>query len=688
MNKQILKNIIFAGLFIVPFIPFVVTSSLFFPFITGKAFLWRILVEIIFATWLLLAFYAEEYRPKKSPLLLALAAFIVVIGVADLFGVAPHLSFWSNYERMEGFLALLHLGAFFLVISTVFNELDWKRWWNTSLVASGLVIIYGLFQLLGVAEIHQGGARVDATFGNAIYLAVYLLFHIFIALFYMVREFRNKGLRWSYGILIFFQILILYYTATRGAILGLLGGLIIFALLNIRNKEQKSIRKFSIVVIVGVVVLVGGFFAVRNTQFVKTNPVLGRFASLSAAELKSQGRYFVWPMAVAGIKEHPLLGWGQENFMYVFQEHYQPEMFNLEPWFDRAHNIFLDWAIAGGLLGLVLYLSLYGVPLYLLWKRGEGFSYVEKSVLTALLAAYFFHNFFVFDHQTSYILFFSLLSYLQYRHSGRPLWKFSLSKIQLNAVALPVVAILLVFTLYTVNYKPLRANTELISALQSLQSSSTIALAPQFFEAAYASTTPVTMGKVEASEQIGASLVQVLSDNSIPMEKRNEYYLFVVNQFAHSAPELLKSARYELIVGSTLSSLGQFDQAFIHLNHAVALAPGKQQVYFELGSVYINTGDYEKALAAFKKAYDLAPDYTEAKVVYLLGAIYAHNITIENEMLSVLLDKEVFFDDRVLNAYSQTGRADRVSAIIQFRKEVDPKNAAQYDALFQQLLKK
>src|SRR3989344_1353074 len=132
MHKYILKNLIFIGLFFVPFIPFLVFSVFFFPFIVTKAFAFRIIVEIIFAVWLLLAFLDENYRPKKSVILYGVLAFLVTIGFADLLGVAPVKSFWSNFERMEGFITLLHLGAFFLVIGSMFQEIDWKRWWNTS----------------------------------------------------------------------------------------------------------------------------------------------------------------------------------------------------------------------------------------------------------------------------------------------------------------------------------------------------------------------------------------------------------------------------------------------------------------------------------------------------------------------------------------------------------------------------
>src|SRR3989338_3383169 len=230
MFSQTLRRVVFVGLFAIPLIPFLVFSDFFFPFITTKAFTWRIIIEIVFAAWVLLVLLDASYRPKRSLILYSLFIFLGIIGLADLLGVAPLKSFWSNFERMEGFITLLHLGMFFVVISSVFKEVDWKRWWNVSLVASFLMVLYCILQIIGLKAINQGGVRVDGTLGNAIYLAVYMLFHIFIALLFLRREWQNVALRWVYGLLILAQTIVLYYTATRGAILGLLAGLLVVAL--------------------------------------------------------------------------------------------------------------------------------------------------------------------------------------------------------------------------------------------------------------------------------------------------------------------------------------------------------------------------------------------------------------------------------------------------------------------------
>ena len=612
MFSQTLRRVVFVGLFAIPLIPFLVFSDFFFPFITTKAFTWRIIIEIVFAAWVLLVLLDASYRPKRSLILYSLFIFLGIIGLADLLGVAPLKSFWSNFERMEGFITLLHLGMFFIVISSVFKEVDWKRWWNVSLLASFLMVLYSVLQIIGLKTINQGGVRVDGTLGNAIYLAVYMLFHIFIAFLFMWREWKNVALRWVYGLIILAQAFILYHTATRGAILGLLGGLLAVAVLNVRNKESAFVRKGSIATLVGLITLVGGFVAIKDAEFIQNSPVLSRFSSLTTEELKTQGRYFVWPIALEGVKERPFLGWGQENFNYIFNEHYRPEMYRLEPWFDRAHNIFLDWAVAGGILGLLSYLLLYVALLYSIWRRSTNLTHTEKSILTGLIAAYFFHNFFVFDHLISYILFFSLLSYLHYRNGSELTSKGVITKVQVRNIALPAVSILLALSLYFVNIKPITANVFLIEALKSLQTPGETLKAIQYFKKAYNTTR---LGRPEIVEHLAANTVTVLTSD-ISMEEKNAYFSFAKDAVLKQAEDLSEDARYQFITGSFLSTVGSLDDALIYLERASRLMPGKQMIYLEIANAFLNKGEKEKAIDVLKYVGEISPDHKEQMEEY------------------------------------------------------------------------
>lgn len=675
MNRHILRNIIFSGLFLVPFIPFLVSGSLFFPFITTKGYAFRIIVEIVFAAWALLALSDSEARPKKTWIFSAVWIFIAIVGLADIVGVAPVKSFWSNSERMEGFVGLLHLGMYFTVIVSVFKQIDWRRWWNTSIGAAFLMSIYCAFQILGVFEIHQSASRVDGTFGNAAYLAVYMLIHVFIALYYMVKA--RGGMRWVYTAFTAIFSLILYYTATRGAILGLLGGLLVVAVLSVWNKESAFMRRLGIAYVVGFVVLVGGFIAVRNTSFVQSSPVLVRFANLGTAQIKTEGRSFVWPMAVQGMKERPILGWGQENFNYVFNEHYKPQMYGLEPWFDRAHNIFLDWGTQAGVLGLFAYLSLYVLLLIYVWKKGEGYTYADKSILTGLLSAYFFHNLFVFDHLISYILFFSLLAFAAERGTERRVREsHSYDGESVKNIGMPLVLIIAVAVLYVVNIKPIMANTSLISALSALQSGNA-SRAMSSFEGAYSGAR---LGRPEVTEQIASNAPNILRSNLISMEEKNGFFSFARTAVEKQAADLPTDARYQLLAGTFLTETGQFDAALTYLKRAQELTPGKQIVYLQIATAEIGKGNTAVGLAALKQAYEMEPNYLEAEMSYLVGAIYAGDTALERELAADIEKKspQSLNDDRIVSAYLSMKRYGELVSVLNRRIANDPGNPQAY----------
>ena len=79
-----------------------------------------------------------------------------------------------------------------------------------------------------------------------------------------------------------------------------------------------------------------------------------------------------------------------------------------EPWFDRSHNVFFDWLIAAGIFGIVAYLALFFVPIYVMWLARESknnFPIIEKSLWTGFLSAYFIFNLFVFDNNMERVFF-------------------------------------------------------------------------------------------------------------------------------------------------------------------------------------------------------------------------------------------------------------------------------------------
>ncbi|MEL6802589.1 MAG: hypothetical protein AAFO91_02250, partial [Bacteroidota bacterium] len=178
--KDFLQAVVYTGAFAVLLIPLMVTDSMFFPFITGKNFTFRVLVEIIFAAWVLLALVDTTYRPRFSWMAASGLSLLVVMFFANLFGEYPLKSFWSNFERMDGYVTLVHFYLYFVVVAHILRtKAHWSYFLHTSIAVAAFVAFQGLQQALGMVEARN---RVDSTLGNAAYMAVYMLFHIFFVI--------------------------------------------------------------------------------------------------------------------------------------------------------------------------------------------------------------------------------------------------------------------------------------------------------------------------------------------------------------------------------------------------------------------------------------------------------------------------------------------------------------------------
>ena len=678
-NRSILFTTI-GLLFAVLFVPFIVANNLFFPFITGKNFTFRIIVEIAALLWVVLMLRDSQYFPKLSWLNISVFSFVVIVGVADLFGSNPIKSFLSNFERMEGWITLVHLLLYFLMAATIFKKwLIWERFFQVSVGVSVIVSILGFMQLVGPNSI----ARIDGGFGNPTYLAVYMLFHVFITAILLSRWLKRKyfGLAWFqdpviyiYLLAIVLQTAALFFTATRGSILGLIGGMIVAAIL-VAITERKSLvlRKISISILAVIVVIVGIFLLARNTDFVKKNDVLSRFSSISVSDNTTKARLMIWNMAWQGTtadSKHFLLGYGQEGFNYVFAKYYNPGMYAQEQWFDRSHDVVFDWLTQAGVLGLAAYLSMFVMTLYVLWRK-SNFSSLEKSLITGLLLGYFFHNIFVFDNIVSYIMFFSVMAFVgavanepveepkdKHNKIQETVGKESIESMQYAGVILAIAAF--IFVAYQYDYKPIAANRALINALTKTQIPAANGGQPQIvYTGANAQSFKdaiafKTIGLYETREQLMEAAQRSLGDGSEDSVKQSLVSL-AVSEINNQLQETPNDVRYYVLGGSFYQSIGDYNSAQKLLLQAQKFSPKKQSLLFLLGSNYFALKQYTEALTTLKQAYELDTTFDEAKAMYGLVALYVGQDKLTQSLFATT---SPIMDPRFLQAYKVTKHYD------------------------------
>jgi len=662
--NPLVRNGILVCAFLVPFVPLIVSSSLFFPYIVGKNVAFRILIELMAVLWIILAVKNPDYRPRKSWILYAASTLLAAITLATVFGLHPYKSFWSNFERMEGLVTHLHLFLYFIILGSVLTtEKIWTWFLRTSVGASIIMSAYALSQY--AHQLSQGEVgRIDATLGNPTYLAFYMYFHIFIIALLLVREWKSIGMRMVYIPLMVIEFVVLYLTATRGALLGLIVAIGTIALLSlVRYWKNMHVRKVASAALIGLIVLVGGFYVARNSSFVQKSMVLSRFASISTTETTTESRFIIWGMTLKGFSEHPLLGWGPENFNILFNKYYEPHLWRQEPWFDRSHNVFLDWLITAGAIGLISYLALYVSALVHLWRKNTEenpslFPVSESVLFTGLLAGYLFQNLFVFDNVVSYILFFTILAYVHSRVS-----RTQKSFCGITQATPPIVwsatvlsCVVCIVALYGFNLRPVLANRALIQGIT-----------PQLSEEKseeYAKTRNTgfitslgynTFGKGETREQYSQFAGRIVSNADISEATRVAVLTNAVTEMKQQVADYPDDARYRMYLGSLLATGGDLTGAIAEFEKAHELSPRKQQILLELAVVYEQAGKSTESEKIIKEAYDLDTTNPTVAETYALLFLKRGNQTEAEKILVPIYGTIAAPDARYVNYFLEKG---------------------------------
>lgn len=679
--NDFLRVIVYGGLFAVPFLTMFVVNDYFFPFITGKNFAFRIIVEVVFVAWALLLLVDAKYRPKFSYLAASFAALLGVMLIANAQGIHPATSFWSNFERMDGYVTLVHVFLYMLVLGSVLTtKRQWSAFLHTTLGVAFVTALYGLAQQAGVVATNS--VRIESFLGNAAYMAIYMYFHIFIV-FWLFVENRSMMLRVIYGILSVIFIYTLIETGTRGTALGLLaGGFVMVAYIALFGAKYPEFRKVAAGVFAFLVLLAGSFYLGRDTEFVQSNSNLSRIANINLTEdLKVRGT--IWGMAWEGVKERPLLGWGQGNFNYVFNEQYDPFLFNQEQWFDRAHNIVFDWLIAGGFLGLIAYFSIFAACLYYLVvvplrnKDDQTFTVLERGVLLGILAGYLTHNLVVFDNIVSYI-FFAVMLALIHSRVGTPIAYFEKLKIDtalFTQFLVPAGAVVVVVLIYTLHIPGMHAARDIIAAYRTPDPEGKLAM----FEQALGHNS---FAHQEITEQISQQAMSMMNDEKVPAEVRQKFVARAETELNTLAAEKPGDARVHVFFSSFYRAIGDLEAAERQVIIAQELSPRKPSIIMQRAIVKYSQGDFIAARDLFKEAYELDTRNDEALLYYAAMLVATKEA---NEAKALAKDERVFtlfaLNDFFVSTVNAAGEFTFLAELYEVRVKERPEVAQNWASL-------
>lgn len=397
-------------------------------------------------------------------------------------------------------------------------------------------------------------------------------------------------------------------------------------------------KKIAIGALLGLLILPFLFWAVKDSAFVKESMVLSRFSSISLTERTTQSRFLIWQMAWQGVKEHPILGWGQENYNLIFNKYYKPELWRQEPWFDRSHNIIFDWLSNAGILGLVSYLWLYvaaiGSLLYAYRKEKIG----NLTLLTFIsgFAGYLFQNLFVFDNFNSYFIFFSFLAYINVvsmpdssgiENNARKDTNDGVKNMPRSVVIFTIAVIIGAFVVYQFNIRALDQSTDLISTFRV---ASTAGNSTKDVLASYRKTLAHdSFGNAETREQFMQYASNVAGNNAISAEERRLVLSESIQEMEKQIEASPNDIRYMMfLAGVGYTRMAQFDASYVQKAEneylkVLEISPKKQQAYFGLIQLYLNVQQFEKAYEYAEKVKALDPSFPDAHMISAIIDIYS-----------------------------------------------------------------
>ena len=232
-----------------------------------------------------------------------------------------------------------------------------------SLVIVNLIHFFELFQINAILEHHYGGGihieffgknslmqpavkRMVGTMGNPNLNGI--LFAFWAIYFIPLPKFDLKKIPWLAT-----ALLMLFLCQSRTAVIAIAACFLLIFLMRLSNWNFKNwgiILSLSVTYLIAYA-FVTDFFRHQSysntlfeTQVLETGSVMGRLETWS----------FLWEM----IKEKPLWGHGP-NKDFFYENNIYPE----------NEYLFFTWRY--GFIGLLLYLSIYFIPLYMIWKSGN-----------------------------------------------------------------------------------------------------------------------------------------------------------------------------------------------------------------------------------------------------------------------------------------------------------------------------
>lgn len=370
-------------------------------------------------------------RLLRSPHVLLILLYVATLATSTAFGVAPRLALFGSFENQMGLLTrvcfLICCLSLVIIIGESRARLQQTLW---AVTITGLVVAtYGFAQFFGrdpfmsanlytFASAAGRVVRVISTLGHADYLGNFLLYTTPVsAALALARQGRARLLALVATLL---STLVIVFSGTRGAIVGLAVGALALALAAGRRREgpaiwrdRRAVRRATVAALIVIGAL--GLIAVNPAS----RQIIVRARAAIAEGASGAGRTLLWRDTLAMLPAYGLTGCGPEGFRLAFLPYKSLELAQLAPQTNNEspHDAYLDVAVSNGVAGAIFYVAVLISAFWRLAIAARRAADREMKItcagLIAALAAVAAHNIFIFDQIPTGLYFFAFAGLAQ-----------------------------------------------------------------------------------------------------------------------------------------------------------------------------------------------------------------------------------------------------------------------------------
>lgn len=387
-----------------------VPRDAFYPFVLPKALIGALLLDtaMLLALAQVLLHPPRRFHVSRSA---GLFLFTVVLAcLSVVFAFDPYRAWWGSGERADGLILRLGLWTLFPLAMALSSNERVRHWLVRSVVLGAIpTFLYAIGQEHGASWTHEGIDRYSSSFGNPAFYACYLMLVVWLALFQSTVE-RRSGWQILCRGVAGVAVLFIFLAHSRGALVALFVSGTLFLILTSRAGQFERERRLAILGVVGITLAIGAGFVLRDTSLVRSIPGMGRLTQIGPKDPTTRLRLLATRIAFEAFKERPVIGWGLNNFVYVYNARFDPATLTVDPRFlDKAHNSYANLLAEQGLAGFLAFVAFVGTLISILrpWR-----CLADRMLLCGLIG-YSIQNAFLFDTPASEvhtILLFALIA--------------------------------------------------------------------------------------------------------------------------------------------------------------------------------------------------------------------------------------------------------------------------------------